>query len=389
MRLCSVSDVQEGMVLGKSIYQANNQLLLGAGYRISSIIKEKLVEKGYTHIYIMEEGTDEVIPEDIISDEIRLQAKAKISDKVKKIEDAFKFCDISRTKALDLLENGYLKNINITYDFRNLIEEIMKDISDVGSKFLNTVMIKSKDSYFVDHAINSTVLSIIIGKKYKFIKPELSTLALGTFLHDIGKIIIDRLKKDDEDNEDKLYKEHPTFGYLLLKNDSNVSPMVSQIVNQHHESQDGRGFPIGLKGQNLPPVKNDQGRKKGLIFRLAEICSVANAYDNLVLNPNADEKLSPQDVVKKMIANAGKVYNKDIIKTLSQVIAVFPSGAYVKITNLIDPSLIGSYGVVVKVNEEDFSKPIIIITTNKFNKKIKPVILDTSKLKVVELQLII
>ena len=64
------------------------------------------------------------------------------------------------------------------------------------------------------------------------------------------------------------YKEHPTFGYLLLKNDTSISPMVLQTVYQHHEQQDGKGFPIGLKGDNQPPVKGSKA-KKGMIFRYA------------------------------------------------------------------------------------------------------------------------
>lgn len=390
MRLCPVKDLQDGMVLGKSIYQSGSQLLLGAGFRITPYIKEKLTDKGYSHVYVMEDGTDDVIPEDIISDEVRSQAMSKFHDKVTKIEHAFKFQDISRAKVIQAIEEGNLKDINIAYGLKKLVEEILSDISEAGAKFLNTMMMKSKDSYFFDHAINTTVLSIIIGKKYKFTKPELTSLALGAFLHDIGKIVIEQMRKTaNGSNDDQLYKEHPTFGYLLLKNDNHVSPLETQIVNQHHEYQDGTGFPIGLKGQNLPPVKSESRDTKGQIFRLAEICAVADAYDKFVLNPIANERLSPQDVLKKMMMSAGTVYNKDIVQTLSQIIAVFPVGSYVRIVNIVDPALIGSYGVVAKINKESLGKPVIIITTNKYKKKIKPIMIDTSKLKLIDLELVI
>ena len=61
----------------------------------------------------------------------------------------------------------------------------------------------------------------------------------------------------------------------------------------------------------------------------------------------------------------------------------------IKIVNIVDPSLVGCYGVVAKVNKEDISKPVIIITTNKYKKKIKPIMLDTTKLKNIELELVI
>ncbi|MFC1693684.1 HD-GYP domain-containing protein [Candidatus Latescibacterota bacterium] len=386
MRLCSIKDIEDGMVLGKSIFQSNNKLLLGAGYRITSQIKEKLSERGYTHIYVMEQGTDDITPEDVISDEIHIQAKAKLTDTVQKIEDSFQFQDLTLSKVRNVIEKGHLKNV--TYDLRKIVEEILKDISEIGAKYLNTVMLKSKDTYFCDHAINITVMAIIVGKKYNFGREELTNLALGTFLHDIGKIIIEKVACE-KGKDDYLYKEHPTFGYLLLNNDKSISPIETQIVNQHHENQDGSGFPIGLTGQNIPPTKNGSSRKKGSIFRLAEICCVVDAYDNLVLNPMQDKMLNPHEALKQLIVQAGTVYNKDIIKTLSQVIAVYPVGAYVQIVNMVDPSLIGCYGVVAKVNETDFTKPVIVITTNKYKKKTKPIMIDTSKLITVELKLII
>jgi len=389
MRLCPVKDLHEGMVLGKSIYQGGNKLLLSAGFRINVAIRGKLLDKGYSHVYIMEEGTDDVIPEDIISDEIKLQASAKLADTRKKVEDAFKFKDMTRSKVMELLRSGHFKGFNIAYDVRRLVTEILNDISDVGAKFLNTIMVKSTDTYFVDHAINTTVLAIILGKRYRYNKKELRSLAVGCFLHDIGKVIVDQMKKDAGDSDEHLCNEHPTFGYLLLSNDNSVSPMELQIVNQHHENQDGSGFPIGLKGQNLPPVKSDRRKVKGYIYRMAEICTVANTYDNFVLNPLGDETLSPHDVLKKMLLGAGTIYNRDIVQALSQVIAVYPVGSYVRIVNIVDPALIGSYGVVAKVRKENLGRPVIIITTNKYKKKIKPIMIDTANLKFIELELVI
>jgi len=390
MRLCPVKDLEQGMILGKSLYQGSNQLILGAGFRITTYVIQKLHEKGYSHVYIMEEGTEDVIPEDLITSEVRLQATSSVADASDKIEKSFQFRDMSRSKIIDSLERGNLKDLNIAYNIRKVIEDIISEISQVGARFLNTMMLKSTDSYFVDHSLNTAVLAIIIGKQYKFNATELKTLATGCFLHDIGKMILEKMPGgEDESNPAGLYREHPTFGYLILKNDSYVSPMETQIVNQHHENQDGSGFPICLRGRNLPPVRSNSQETKGFIFRLAEICTVANAYDKLVLNPNGGEKQQPQDVLKTMMEGAGTIYNKDIVQTLSQIVAVYPVGSYVKIISIVDPSLIGSFGVVAKVNKENLSKPIIIITTNKYKKKIKPIMLDTSKLKQVELELVI
>ncbi len=389
MRLCSIHELDEGAILGKSIYHANGKLLLGAGFRVTDAMRAKLAERGYTHVYIMEEGTEEVVPEDVISEEVRLQAKSKFSDKVAEIRGQAEFRDLSFTKASELIQKGYLRKINITYDMRLIVEEILKDISAAGAKFLSTVMVKSADTGFIDHAINTTVLAILIGRKYRFSKSELSSLALGTFLHDIGKIVLEQVKGGDGKDGGDLYREHPTFGYLMIRESSDVTPMETQVVNQHHEYQDGSGFPIGLQGQNIPPIKPIARETKGQIFRLAEICCVANAFDNLAWNPDSSHAVDLEGAVKRIILDSERLYNRDIVQTLLQVVPIYPVGASVKVIDIVDPHLIGYRGVVAKINEKSLNKPVIILTRNKFMNKIKPMIIDTSKLTTIELQLIV
>ena len=390
MRLISIKDIKKGMVLGKSIYNPNGTLLLGAGFRINIDIIAKLNARGYTHVYIIEEGTEDVIPEDVISEEMRLRAKMKLTDNVELVKNAMNFKYLTLEKASDLMESGYLEKVNISFELRKLVKDILEEISATGAKFMSTIMIKSRDTYFLDHSINTTVLAILIGAKYRFSTPELTSLALGSLLHDIGKIVIEQIQQTSSwKTSTNLYREHPTFGYLLLKNSPEITPMELQIVNQHHEFQDGSGFPIGLKGQNLPPVKTEKSRLNGYIFRLAEITCIANAFDNLLLNPLEEKKLTPQEALGQLILNAGTHYNKDIIETLHQIVPFFPVGTQIKIVDIVDPNLMGCYGVVAKINEEAFNRPVIIITTNKKRKKIKPIMLDTSRLNRIELKLII
>ncbi len=388
MRLCSVEALKTGYVLGKSIFVDKHRLLLGAGYRITDDIKGKLIEKGYTHVYIREEGTEDVLPEDVISDEVRLESQRRLGDKVSRIKQSLQFQEMSYKKAREALESGKLKNVEITYDMRKVVNEMLQDILSADIKFMSTVMPKSKDNYFMDHSVNVAVLSILLGKKYKFTRPELLDLGMGAFLHDIGKVIIEELEGKKRKKDIDYYKEHSTFGYLLLSNDKNISSLVLQVVNQHHEQQDGKGFPIGLEGSNKPPVKSTHQRR-GSIFRFAEICAVADAYDKLLLSEMDGKMLTPSEVIKLLMVDAGTKFNKHIIETMLEIVPVYPVGSFIRINNIVDPALIGCYGVVAKLNENDMKRPTIIITMNKYRKKIKPIIIDTSKLARVELKLLI
>ncbi len=389
MRLSSVKDIKEGMVVGKSLYYEDGKLLLGAGFRISSEIIARLFDRGYTHVYIMEEGTEDIIPEDVISDEIRQQAKSKLFDKVSELEGAEEFKELTYEKAQQLLETGYLQQFNIAFDLRQTVKEILNEISVTGSTFMKTLMLKSKDSYFFDHAVNTTVLSILIGAKYRFSKKELMCLALGTFLHDIGKVVINQIKdKSIPDPGSVYYREHPTFGYLLLQNSPGLSSMEIQIVNQHHEFQDGSGFPIGLKGNNLPPTQASNPHNREYIFRLAEITCVVNEFDNLLVNPMQKMSMTPDEALKILISDAVTKYNRHVVEMLNKVVPIFPIGTRVEIVDIIDPNLLGCFGFVARITEKRLDRPVIIITTDKHGHKIKPIMLDTSKLTRIELKLV-
>jgi len=165
--------------------------------------------------------------------------------------------------------------------------------------------------------------------------------------------------------------------------------MDTQVVNQHHEYQDGSGFPIGLKGQNLSPIQPITREGKGQIYRLAEICCVINAFDNMVFNPLKGKQKGPEYAIKKLITDSEKIYNRDVVQTLLKVVPFYPVGATIRVVNMVDPHLIGYVGVVAKINEKNINKPVIILTKNKFLKNIKPMIIDTSKYTIVDLEFLI
>ena len=299
MNLIPVNKIRKSMVLGKSIFTINNKLLLGAGHRISHERKEKFIENGYNHVYIMDETADDIIPEYIISDAVNNQAKYKLSDKTEKTPKRKKFKNFSRKRINNQLQSGILKDIVTPYDIGQVCEELLTTLSHIGASTLNTLLVNSKSSYLYDHALNTTVIATLIGKKYGLTSEELKNLSIGVFLHDLGKIVVEKMKEKSKPSTiEMLDKEHPLFGYLIIHYSKAASPTVEQIVKQHHEHQDGSGYPFGLHGENLPPTNPILRKRIGMIHRLAEICTVADAYDNLVMNPVKEKRLTSSEAIK-------------------------------------------------------------------------------------------
>ncbi len=231
------------------------------------------------------------------------------------------------------------------------------------------------------------------GKQYGFSRSELSDLAIGAFLHDFGKVVIEKLTSLPGDHDvENLVKEHPTFGYLIVRDSNNASPISCQIINQHHELQNGSGYPAGLEGENKSPVGRIK-RKKGTIYRLAEIVTVANVYDNLVFNPYSEKQLSPTEAMKRILEGKKKLYNMDILSKLTKIVSAYPEASMVRIKRLVGGShsnVLDSYlAVVAKNNEKNLQRPVIIVIKDKYGNKITPQVVDTSTAKIVDLELIL
>ncbi len=185
---------------------------------------------------------------------------------------------------------------------------------------------------------------------------------------------------------DDLIKEHPTYGYLMIRNSKDASIEISKIILQHHENQDGSGYPAGLIGQNIPPAKNVKRKYRGHISRFAEICSVVDAYDNLLMNPLDAKKLTPTEAIRKIIADSVTSYNKHVVNALFNIIALYPVGVKVKIIDSSELSIVGYVGVVAEINEKNKNKPKIILLYNRSMEKITPKKIDTSKFTDVKIE---
>ncbi len=112
------------------------------------------------------------------------------------------------------------------------IDEVMNQ--DVLSG-LNSI--KSFDNYTYEHSVDTAVISLIMGKRLFLEKDKMIQMAVGEFLHDSGKIFIDEriINKSGKliAEEFELVKQHPTYGYELLKDLQNIGTISAHIPCQH------------------------------------------------------------------------------------------------------------------------------------------------------------
>lgn len=115
--------------------------------------------------------------------------------------------------------------------------------------------LKYKDNYTYEHSLRVAFFSLQLGKQAKLDEQELYELELGALFHDIGKIGIpdNILLKPQrlEQVEFEKMSQHPTYSEEILKLYPRFQ-MASKIVRHHHERYDGKGYPDGLKGEDIP-----------------------------------------------------------------------------------------------------------------------------------------
>ncbi|WP_028561772.1 HD-GYP domain-containing protein [Paenibacillus pinihumi] len=117
--------------------------------------------------------------------------------------------------------------------------------------------LQTKDDYTYRHNIAVGVLSTLIGRWMGLPHSELTQLTLAATLHDIGKLKIppDLLLKPGKltHEEFELIKKHTIFGYQMIKDTVGATHLQALVALQHHERQDGSGYPLGLQAGQIVP----------------------------------------------------------------------------------------------------------------------------------------
>ncbi len=141
-----------------------------------------------------------------------------------------------------------------------------------------------------------------LAKRLGFGIDQLDDLEIFAVLHDIGKIAIDNdiLTKTERltDAEWEIIKQHPETGYRIAKNIPELNDIAEYILC-HHERWDGKGYPRGLVGEEIPLI--------------ARVLSIADAYDAMTADRSYRKALSKEAAKQELLDNAGTQFDPNLI----------------------------------------------------------------------------
>lgn len=193
---------------------------------------------------------------------------------------------------------------------------LMKMIDKLKGKYIDTTKalvkaLDSRDRYTKNHSENVANYAYLIATKMKLNQELCEQVYIGGLLHDIGKIGIpeDILLKPGKltDEEFGIIKRHPIIGYEMIQHIEYFrNSGILDIVLYHHERYDGKGYPLGLEGDNIP--------------LLARIVAVADSFDAMNSKRNYRNKLSLEDIISEMKNNKGKQFDPKIVDIFLPII---------------------------------------------------------------------
>lgn len=192
-----------------------------------------------------------------------------------------------------------------------IVDEKNNQIKKMTLQTITTIAntIDAKDEYTKGHSKRVSDYSAAIAKELGFSESELRNIRSIALLHDIGKIgVPDSVlnKPGPLTNEEyHLMKQHTIIGAEILK-DIGMIPGIDIGAKYHHERYDGKGYPDGLKKDEIPLI--------------ARIIAVADAYDAMTSNRVYRKRLSEEKVTEELRNGKGKQFDPDVTDALLKLI---------------------------------------------------------------------
>lgn len=317
MRIIPIECIRDGSFLGKTIYDNNGRVLLKSGAELTNTILNKIKDLQIFSLYIQDEYSEAEV-DDIIKPQLRQKTISIVKDTFSNIG---RFNSINNTA--DTNFKASKKHSQYFEGITSVSEELLENILNNKNISVNLVDIKSMDNYTYQHSVNVAILSLIIGIGLKLSKKDLINLCIGALVHDIGKVFISKEILNKEGpltyDEYELMKDHPKRGYDYLSQHYELNSVCKIIARQHHERVDGSGYPDALNEDKLN--------------YLSRIVSIADVYDALTSDRSYRRAMCASDALEYIMANAGSMFDYEIVIIFTKLIVPFPFGTIVKLSN--------------------------------------------------------
>jgi HD-GYP domain-containing protein (c-di-GMP phosphodiesterase class II) len=376
MRLVNIEHVIPGMRLGEPIRGARGQMLLNRGAILTQAYVETLRSLEISAIYVADPDTTDVEVPCPISAETRARLLKNLAQIFDALSDA---TEKIRSSSINLLEqspqrDAMLRDAAAMSGASEFLYSVSKEVDllleEMGKQDVLTGLnsIKTPEMYIFQHSIDVTIMALVLARRAQWERPRIRAFGIGCLLHDIGKVLIEpallnRAGTLTPEQFERL-KGHTAIGYEMMRIIApRLGSLAPQVAYQHHERQDGSGYPRGLRGNSR--LGENQ---PGTIHDFGALAAVADVYDAMTSHRPYRRALPTDEVVATIKAYAGDHLNAEAVRIFLSTVAPYPVCSPVVLVN--GPHA-GFSGVVVKVPPGDLAHPTVRLLCNDRGERIE------------------
>ena len=338
------ANLRPGMIVAESVYTYNGRLIIQENTELTPDIISKLKHYAIKTVYIFVNDSPEKTENTNNND--NYNQKPTYFERIEQSEDFKKF-----HSQFDSCLTGFKKTLNdmIIKSGDGLVDEMISEIESILERSRNPLHLlemmqcmRGYDDLTYAHSINVALICNVIGTWMNLSHDDIETLMIAGMLRIPPEIIQKPSKLTD--NEYAIIKKHPEYGYEILST-KNLNSKIKLAALQHHERYDGKGYPNGLKGNEIDLFSG--------------IVAIADVYDAMTADRVYRKGICPFPVLEHMelqkeLYEPGALY-KFIERTVEAYI-----NTEVKLSN-------GDVGRVVLLNKNFLSRPIVISDTKTYD----------------------
>jgi putative nucleotidyltransferase with HDIG domain len=374
-KVISIDQLKPGMYV-KSFSNKKNLTIKSEGYISCMESITQLRKANIVDIVILPEKEKQTVNVEKIFAKIKtaIPTSAKIKSpkgmgvsldsEMKKASHLYKSAKLLQEKIISLIRQKKSMKIDEIEETTNaMVDSIFRnqDALTCMSRF------QSKDSYVLEHSLNVSILMSVFAKHLKFDKRLIQELALGAFLHDVGKILLPsdilNRRNDITAKEQSIIRSHVALGLKVLENSPSISHLAMNMIEEHHERLDGSGYPKKLKGDD--------------ISKYGRMLAIIDSYEDMTCERPYKKDIHPINAFKKLISAAPECYDDELVENFIQCMGVYPVGTLVKLNS-------GKLGLISRLNKQKPLHPFVRVFYNtRLNQAIpmKEINLSESKYK--------
>ncbi|MEC4724723.1 HD-GYP domain-containing protein [Shewanella sp. D64] len=311
-----ISNVRVGMYVLDITYPKGKFHLTKPSWLDSERVIEGLRNKGVQRLLIDMSKTREP---SVISPQIIEIVVPSFTQQITQARSVFDESKGIQKKLFHAAKNGHALDLQSVCKITDESIDMIFENPDALACVLN---IRHKDEYLLEHSIAVSVLLTMFAFHMKFEREIVSQLAIGAFLHDVGKIMIPDaiLNKPGKltDKEFEIMKAHATHSINVIKKTPGVSALSLEVAALHHEKLNGEGYPNKVKSNEI-----------SIYGRMISICDIFDALTSSRCYKEGYSQVKAFSILREL--SKDNQLDINLVDNFIQCMGVYPVGALVQL----------------------------------------------------------